>query len=83
MGPVEFSEEELQFLRVINIIFEICHICIALFIVHNIIKYVIGLKMKQPLIWVFYLLLLAFSVSNLIDAAYSIKYPEKTVQYFG
>ena len=83
MGPVEYSKEELQLLRAINIIFEICHISIALFIVHNIYKYVIGLKMKQPLIWLFYLLLLAFSISNLIDAAYSIRYPEKTVQYFG
>ena len=80
---MDYSAEERKFLRVANIIFEICYVLIVLFIVHNIIKYVIGLKMRQPLIWAFYILLLTFTVSNMIDAANSIKYPAETLQIFG
>ena len=75
---MDYSVKEIQFLRITNIIFELCHVFLALFIVHNIHKYVIGLKMKQPLIWVFYILQLAYTIINIIDTAYSIRNPAKT-----
>ena len=38
-----------------------------LFILHNIYRYIIGLRMKQTLIWMFYILILVCTVLRIVQ----------------
>ena len=76
-----FSKSQLQLLRSINIVFEILHVFIVLFIIHNIFKYVIGLKMKRPLIWIFYILLFIAGILRIVEFSVLIVHPEQSSHY--
>ena len=69
---MEFSQGQIYFLRISIIVYSIIIFFSVLFILHNIYRYVIGLKMKRPLIWMFYIFLLVANIMNLTDYAYQI-----------
>ena len=57
------------------------HFLNLLFILHNIWKYVYGLKMKRPLIVIFYSLMFLTTVSRIIEFILRIANPEQSTQY--
>ena len=80
---VEFSEGQQLFLLVSNILYEVISVFNILFIVHNIYRYVIGLRMDKPLIWIFYILLLLLTIMNTIEFYYQIEYPTVDNKFAG
>ena len=74
------DQESHRISRISFAVYTALHIFNLLFILHNIYKYVIGLKMKQPLIWMFYLFLLLETVLKIIEFSLSIVYPDPNYQ---
>ena len=61
--------------RVLDIIFALLQIFNMLFIFHNIYKYVVGLKMKRLMIWLFYIMLLVTTILDIILFVYQLVHP--------
>ena len=74
MGP---DQEELKLKRIACIITVVFHVLNLLFIVHNIFRYVIGLKMKRLLIWTFYILVLIGTLLRIIEFSLYIPKPDR------
>ena len=55
-----------------HISYEVLHVFNLMFILHNIYRYVIGLKMNRPLILAFYLLLLISTILRVIEFGFWI-----------
>ena len=72
MDPAEISRLE----RIIGIINTLLHSVNLIFILHNIYKYVIGLRMKHQLIWMFYTLVLLGTIFRISEFTFSTIYPE-------
>ena len=60
----------------IYIAYLVLHCLIAAFILHNVYKYVHGLKMTQPLITAFYAMILFGQICRIIEYAGFIKYED-------
>ena len=66
-----FSEDHKQLIRTVYIAYVTFHVFNLFFILHNISRYVIGLKMNRPLIVTFYVLILVGTLLRIIE--YSLR----------
>ena len=66
------DSNELAIVKAINIIYLACFILNFLFAVHNITRYIIGLKMKKWLILLFYTLLLVHNSLRVAEYCFRI-----------
>ena len=76
MDPNEDRSSHVHLLRIVYIINEVLTVFNLLFIIHNIYKYVFGLKMQKPLIVTFYVLILLGTVLRIIILGLYIVNPE-------
>ena len=78
---MEIAPELILPSRIVFAIFVALFLFNILFILHNIYKYVIGLKMKETLVVLFYALLLAGTLARAIEYCLKIANPEKAGEH--
>ena len=62
---------------IFNLIYIVLHFLNLLFILHNMFRYILGLKMQRPLILTFYTILLIATTLRIIEFILRLVYPEQ------
>ena len=66
-SPMDPEQDQDKFKRIGLVAIVISNSLALVFIFHNIYRYVIGLQMRQPLIWMFYILILVCTILRIIQ----------------
>ena len=64
----DYTDQQLLALKSINIVMTVLFIVNLAFILHNLFRYIIGLKIWRPLIVIFYAFILITTVLRIIEA---------------
>ena len=67
-----FNQEQVDYIRLVYIFYEVLSIFNLLFILNNIFRYVIGLKMTKTLIVIFYVLIFVGTLLRIIEYGFWI-----------
>ena len=69
---MKLSDSQVETLRIINIVITVLFLFILGFILHNLYRYIYGLKIYRPLIVIFYTLIFIDVILRIIEASVRI-----------